>query len=370
MKPRRLICPIVLAGTPLFAQESYTVDVGKPLLELSAFRGDPFGTIKGALTLPNGNVAVLDESNSSVFFFASSGKPVAKFGRRGRGPGEFRFMASMGMCNADGLSVYDSFEKRITEVSNDGRFIRTTEIMDIVDNRSPYRILCAVDGSRVVVERPQNWDVIPNQRTGPHRIKVSINISNASKDYIPIGVFSGPERFLWPKSDGPRPFGKEISVAVSDRIFVGTADSFFVEVFDLKGKKLGDIRHELQPKRFTYADRQKYYRDLQDRRQSQGFKVSTRQIDEVVSAALPDKLPIYERFIADRQNVWIQEGSAPTDAATTWWGFDTNGKLVGTITVPTNFHLFEIRNADVLGKWTNSEWAESVRHYRLVRSTK
>jgi hypothetical protein len=81
---------------------------------------------------------------------------------------------------------------------------------------------------------------------------------------------------------------------------------------------------------------------------------------------LPPFAPAYDRFVFDEiDRIWIEEGHRPADDSRTWFRFDSAGRHTGTLTVPRNFELFQVLASTVIGRWTDSDGAESIRRFGL-----
>ncbi|MDP1859572.1 MAG: hypothetical protein Q8K82_12930 [Gemmatimonadaceae bacterium] len=326
----------------------------------------------GATTLRDGTIAVGDERLLRVLFFTRNGKPIASLGRRGGGPGEFQTLMWMGQCGGDTLSVFDPAQARVTRVDAKGKLVGVRPAMPpgpVGYSQSmgpvPYILGCGRRGAFAVVGWPHQ---LPPTRPGPHRSTVSIRVAReVASEYKSLGTFAGPERYRFPKSDGPRPFGKTVLVALSEnRVFVGTADSFYVEMYDLDGVKKGSIRREIALKRFRAPDKAFYLGDIIRPLATAAEKQRIRQaVDEM---EFPEYLPAYGHFVVDAMNrLWIEEAYAAADASRQWWAFAEDGTAISSLRTPAQFEMYEINESYVLGKWTSRDGEESVRSYALVR---
>jgi sugar lactone lactonase YvrE len=89
-----------------------------------------FGT--GELNRPNGMVFdprqrrlyVADTLNHQIAVFSADGKPLARLGQRGPGPGEFNFPIDLDIGPNGELVVLDSLNARVQVLNPDGSFIR------------------------------------------------------------------------------------------------------------------------------------------------------------------------------------------------------------------------------------------------------
>lgn len=74
---------------------------------------------------PRGEIVVPIQQDMQLRMFDSTGLPVARVGRRGDGPGEFRWMGAFGW-KADSMFVVDPQLRRVVEFAPDGRVQRTS----------------------------------------------------------------------------------------------------------------------------------------------------------------------------------------------------------------------------------------------------
>ena len=345
----------------------------QPIVEITEFsESEPLGRIVGASTLPGGAIAVGDNSLLKVLIFSKDGRPQASLGRRGSGPGEFQLMVWLGVCGNHTVSVIEGVQQRIIDVDAQGKMVGSRAVRPETgffpgNRRGAYRVMCEPNGARALVGWPNEG--LP-AREGPYRGNADVAIARAGASFTRLGTFPSGERFRYPTGDGPVTLGKDLSVAVSKtRVFVGTADSFFVQIFDFDGVKAGEIRHRAPIKRFRAEDRARY-KELRMARLPAAMN-RARAEQSFDAMYIPDVLPAYTRFLVDNQNrLWIEEGHAPMEPTRQWWGFNEDGASIGSIRVPAELELYEITASTVLGKWTNEDGEESVRSYRLVTSSR
>jgi hypothetical protein len=365
---------LVLVTPSLAAQGTAWTLASRPTLSITAFADTlPLARVAGATTLDDGTIAVGDEGLLRVLLFSRDGRPLASLGRRGGGPGEFQLLGWLGPCARDTVFVFDPAQNRITGVDARGRFAGSRPAMPLgpvglppAMGRSPYILACSRQGAQVLV----SWPLQPPPSVpGPHRGTVNIAIAPApGAPYRLLGTFPGPERYRFAKSDGPRPMGKTVSVALSEhRVFVGTADSFHVEVYDLQGNRQRSIHQRVPLKRFQPPDKAFLLEDALRRLATEQQKQRTREAMEEME--FPRFLPAYQRFLVDRTNqLWIEESHAALDTWRQWWAFAEDGTPRGSLRTPVQFDLYEIDATHALGKWTDEDGVESVRSYPLVRS--
>lgn len=93
--------------------------------ELVRIDGDreQFGYFTALAASNKGVLAVAQQLDGAIRFYAPSGERIASFGRKGAGPGEFRTINLMGW-RGDTLWVVDNSLARITFLSAAGKFLR------------------------------------------------------------------------------------------------------------------------------------------------------------------------------------------------------------------------------------------------------
>lgn len=331
----------------------------------------PFASIAGAAMSRDGSIVVADQRINRVFFYARDGQPRASAGRTGSGPGDFRGIMWLGRCEPDTISVFDPVLGRITRFSPTGTNVGSRSAAPqgpqgfwIRSGRMPYLLTCSTGGAHALSTWPNG--PLP-QQPGPHRGRVSVAVTaRASAPYTLVGEFAGPERYRFRTSDGPRPFGKALHLAVSDsRLFVGTADSFVVRQFDLNGRSLPDIRWNAPQVPFTEEDKARYAERAAWTLAS--VDVQRRMQQQMNALEFPEVLPAYDRLLLDdEQRLWVQASHAPTHRRRSWWGFSREGALVATLELPAEFSLQQLTAREALGTWTDDDGVQTVRRYALV----
>lgn len=82
-----------------------------------------FGSIMASAVAEDGSIFIVDGANRQVSVFDSNGNFVRRFGRRGRGPGEFEFPYRIRVTEAE-VYVYDRSIHRINVYDLAGNFVR------------------------------------------------------------------------------------------------------------------------------------------------------------------------------------------------------------------------------------------------------
>jgi hypothetical protein len=127
---------LVLLVLTLFAMRATSAQapewkVGpRPLTVIGASGGGPEQELSGvtsAVRLPDGRVAVANNSPLEVRVYSASGALVSRAGRRGEGPGEFRGRITLHPHSGDSLLVFDTALDRWSVFSAAGEPARSWE---------------------------------------------------------------------------------------------------------------------------------------------------------------------------------------------------------------------------------------------------
>ena len=117
--------------------ERWTVEIG---LELGAVDGpgaDVFGSIGSVAVGLDGKIFVLDGLAQEVKVFDASGSHLYSFGRRGDGPGEFRYADGLILDAEENVWVYDPTRARLLLFDGGGIFLRQISIDRLIFPSGP-----------------------------------------------------------------------------------------------------------------------------------------------------------------------------------------------------------------------------------------
>ena len=131
--PRSSVTFLTLVlGSALRAEASQQLPVWKlsdqPMVAIGVVEGDPNYELADAgssVRMDGGTIVVADAGSRELRFFDGSGKFLRKAGRRGSGPGEFRWLLRVYRHGPDSVLAYDHGANRLSVFSLDGAFART-----------------------------------------------------------------------------------------------------------------------------------------------------------------------------------------------------------------------------------------------------
>jgi hypothetical protein len=308
--------------------------------------GEPlFLRAADAVRLGDGGVAILDPLLPGVRFFSPDGQPRHTVGRLGSGPGEFQSPLWMDRCSGDSLFVRDG--TRMTVLSADGRFGRSFTLPGV-----PSALMaCGAGGMVAVVQLPRMQGASPTN--GERRFEGALWLVDAQGDTVrSLGVVSLGE---------PVPLGRLTRLAmVAHRLYIGTADSAWVEALDLRGGRSAIALGSVQPRPASIR-----HREAAIDRMLAGWRGPRQDARRYLEQyPVPDHLPVYTELLTDPSgSLWVVL-SAPGDSSTSILEIDSDGDIVSRRVLPRDLRIFDVGRDFVLGAYEDALGKEIVTLYR------
>lgn len=318
-----------------------------------------FSGVAGVVHLPNGELAVADRSNS-IRIYNAKGVYRLTVGREGAGPGEFGVISVLRRLGNDSLIVWDFALRRITMLSVEGRVGRT------VNGPSLAGFFFGVDffpdGSLLGVYAPP-FDLrheSPGRLTLPLAV-LRYDIHTLGTDTL--GEVRGATSYV---EGGTHPavisvpFSPEpVALAVDSLVYAGSGYSYEIRTYTVTG----ELRRILRLARPNPALTHEVIRRYVDRltRRARG-DAARRQIEEQsAKTPYPETLPAYDEIVADSAGeLWVSRYPTAAGQANLWTIFDPAGRLIGDVSTPPGFSVFEVGSDYLLGVARDSLDVERV----------
>lgn len=376
----RLFTALAVLAVPIQAQVVWTVDPN-PRTVLLATRddGEPrFGGISWATRLRDGALVIADGYDLAVRIFEPDGSERSRFGRSGRGPGEFVTIGWVGRCGGENLLVWDFALARLTELHPERGYLRSwTHPLA----RSSRQRACASDGT-LAFSGPLN-------RTDESRPAAVGTASNGLAyriwiDSLDVHVYgrAGDLRWTWPRAyltesisgtfpDGSggatsRPLGAQarLAFAGSTLVLVDPAAG----VARMRGPD-GRERSHVLPRQAGPVSAADYSAHLELQLRQVPVSAWERFRSLAHAVAPPAQYPPAVDALGDARGlVWLTLPST-RGSGTELLAIDSAGVLVARLRLPSAGKVLEIGDDYVLVRQESADGEQSLLVYGLRAST-
>lgn len=350
---------LTLAATPQFV-------IGDSTDSPSRFR-----RIRGTMRLSDGRIAVVDGGSLELRFFSADGRFLAAKAGRGEAPGQLRNIGLVRRLVGDSIAISSSFAT-MNLYTNTGDFVRTIQPAVTADDR-PANLFVLIDvlgnGRRVVSPLPNpqpkpmgmRWvDSLPLQMLGRDNEN---SVSLGSAPYIELEQLRTQPTSPWLSAIGAFASGH-------DRFFAGFGDRFQINVFNGEGTPHSIIRRSWTPTPITPAEWEEWVVQWSKLWVKATGSARDSAVDVVRRATYAEELPAFSAFLVDRTGrLWVRSAhwqdaigaGSYTDipaVPSQWSVFDTLGRWLGDVEMPSNFQPFEIGADYVIGESRRNGFAQ------------
>lgn len=302
----------------------------------------------GATRLSTGVIVVADPYSPAIRYFSPKGQLIRSVGRRGEGPGEFQVPWWLRQCGGDSVFVWDRGQARMTVLDSDGSVVRQFKLDTMAG-----AVECSRRGVFVTIGPPPSGRASIGERVrGPLML--------LDREGKVLGSFDELPHLE------AQPLGRNTSLTMSDTLlFVGTADSAFVDIYSLQGSRLGGISIGGAPRKPT----ERHYDLAIQAAASQFPDRSDQQIGEEMLRKFfpepPEVLPPYAALFTDPDGVIWAVTSFAGDSVTVLQAATAAGERLGEVRLPRYIQVFEVGRGYVLGGYETEEGVPHVALYRM-----
>ncbi len=324
--------------------------------------------VRGARRLSDQRVVVANSGNSELLFFDGGGEFRTAVGGQGSGPGEFRAVSYVGRFGEDSLVVLDHRSRRISYFDADGGFLRSTPVdLDVGLALLPKGNLS--DGRLLFGGGPMA-ESVGQLADGINRMPTRFAIAALDGSLgVTVVELPGAESYaanvetdleMW-----HMPFAKTPAGGVwGDRFYIGTADRYEIQVWDIKGSLIRIIRLDQESMPISPADIDSVLEEWisGDPESENDLRRRYREIPPL------DRMPAYGRFMTDSEGyLWVEEYRRPGDRVPRWTIFSPSGIVLSRVTLPRDLEVLDVGMDYILGVTPNELGLEVISQYRLKR---
>jgi hypothetical protein len=348
---------IQIVYTPI-SRGAPACDASQEVLRIGAISGDSaseFHGLEDAARFGDGRIVVLNAGTQQVKVFSQAGDLMNQFGRRGRGPGEFRTMWSLDVMHGDTLAIADYRPWRFSYFTSTGEFLKAVELAPPLIERPQVAIPLEGDAGFLIGEACCDAE---NEFVDRYITLRAYTSGGYAADTV--GRFRYDR--LGPLSTQLRLYGHAIFGSVAgfahlrDELFVyapGEHEQF--EIWGMDGRRRRIVRWSARDRTVDNSHATAWKRQLLER-----FP-STPQSKPFIDAQISDDRPVAQSFpshgaivVGVDGGIWIKEYTRPSDEGLArWLVFEPEGSLVCQIRLPDGLSIYDAGMDYILGSERN-----------------
>lgn len=336
--------PIARSAGPILDPDP-VLDIGGTRSEREPLVLDPRSVMRSG-----DRIVIGDYDGLAVRFFDLSGHHIRSVGRGGAGPGEFRRLSSVRACGADSVFAYDSRLHRMIVIDTAGTIVRhfrtPTQALNIACSRSG--VVVVQMWSQGAMSAPGTYDVEHS----------SILWTTARGDTITV---LDSIRLV-----DERPLGTLTTVAVADdRVYVGTAESSYVDVYSMDGRYQSRVRTGVARRPASKAMQEAFVDDMLEGMFLDNPEQRANSRKQFLSAPLPTHAPAYRRVLAAPNGVLWVDLTLPADTARWLRAIAPDGTILGDAYFQLNAEPLSVDNEYLFMRYEDLLGEPHVSVYRL-----
>ncbi len=287
-----------------------------------------FQRVVDATRLEGGGIVVADQFWPGLLLFDRNGKFVGAVGHRGAGPGEFEYPDALARCASDSIYVWDARLQRMSVFDSSGRLAREFQILP-----PPHLLQCIAGGPLAVLDKPRFIDKMDPKGRSLRRYVGTLWLADLEgKRQRTIGEFDLGEN---------RPLGRLTHFALArDRLYVGTAESSFVDVYGFDGRRLDVVALGVPRREPTDRDYERAVDLMLEGFPERDYREQMKR--QLLEIPKPDQLPWYGNLFADPEGALWVVVSAPADPQAVLLGVGRDGQPRGYVVLPEATKVLEI----------------------------
>jgi len=350
-------------------------------LRLDATKED-FPTVTRIYVGPAGQIVVPLQTEQQLRIYDSNGKRLAAFGRKGAGPGEFNFIASVGW-SSDTIWVQDRNQRRSTFIGPDYKLLRT-ELWPQVDFRSsePGKI-AAFDPLALLPDG--SWlgqgMMVVAARTGESVTRRGVlalrSPDGAIKPALQMGASENDPRMMWVAGFGrgvPFSLQPQYSFAYNGSRFAeltapipaSQTSHFTVTVFRAGGDTIYSRRYPFRGVPIPKNAKDSALAAIIPRsgRVSEGPSDLPQKFQDIARERMSSwYIPVETITLGLDQTIWV--GMRPTDEGRVTLILNGRGDPIGSLLLPRTSRVRQATAAQIWITETDDDGLTSVVRYRV-----
>jgi hypothetical protein len=335
-----------------------------PAVEFRAGPAGPPREVLAGVVLPSGDVAIADVGSQEVRWYDGSGRYLRAARGDGTPDGDFGTLSALAALDDGGVLAWDGASLRSVRFGADGG--PRQSIVLAADEPGRLEGIFG-DGSLLFGGGASNVFVVsPVPRREPFAL---VRYAGSPSRADTLRQELGPEEFTW-GSEGfalrqAAPFGRRtFVVARGKRLWIADSERFEVRTSDDAGRLLRVARAAVAPQPIDARERERFRARLAARARG---SLSAGTADSLLaSLPFPATRPAFSELRIDSEGrAWLR--SAASDDERGWTVLDEDGRMLGTVLLPSGLQVLDIGRDVVLGVWKDVRGNEHLRLHRIRR---
>lgn len=267
-----------------------------------------------------GRIYVLSRAPNEVRVFDPSGAQVARWGREGKGPGEFADPIGISIDRGGRVWVVDQGASRFSIFDPTGRLISTFPRLHSGSNVGRWRGVLTADGRVIdVIERPG-----PVHRTVLYRFSAgaTAGADSSSLPAVKIPAFEHSRNGSWTRANIPFAPKQEWALDLAGQVWIGRSDAYVLTRRTFQGDSVCGARRQVAAVPVSAAERDAAI---------SGLDWFIRLGGKVDASRIPRARPFFRGLaVDDRGRLWVQREHGDGASIARFDVFDSTGGYLVT----------------------------------------
>ncbi|MXX35613.1 MAG: hypothetical protein F4Z50_12760 [Gemmatimonadetes bacterium] len=322
---------------------------------------DLFGSVRHAILLSTGDIAVADGLAAEVRVFNEDGGHLLTFGGRGEGPGEFVNLWTIAEVAGDSVAAVDAAGERVSLFTPAGTFARSFAIPRIPGASFPNVIGWLEEGPLLIETRTRS----PSRDTRDQSTHFLYAADRHGETLSTLGEFPGVR--LGGNGLGLAFGGRAVFAAGGTVAWYGHSSRFELTGYDATGSLRRVVRMHRALRPVTDTDVSVARAEVEE-----GLRGMTGPaVERMLATEFASTHPVHGELLAGAAgDLWVERyrsDFAEDPVPQVWDIFDADGRLTAYLEAPNGFRITDIGARSVLGVHTDPLGVEAVRLYQLQR---
>ncbi len=322
---------------------------------------DLFGSIRQAILLSTGDIAVADGLAAEIRVFDTGGGHLLTFGGRGEGPGEFISLRTIAELTGDSIAGVDAGGERVSVFTSAGTFARSFAIPRIPGASAPNAVGWLDAGPLLIETRTRS----PSRDTRDQSTHFLYAADRHGETLATLGEFPGSR--LGGNGYGLAFGGRAVFAAGGTLAWYGHSSRFELMGYDTTGSLRRVVRMDRALRPVTDTDISRAKAAVEE-----GLRGMTGPaVERMLATEYASTHPVHGELLPDATgNLWVEryrDQFAEDPGPQVWDILDAEGRLTGYLEAPAGFRITDVGARAVVGVQSDPLGVETVRLYRLQR---